>query len=196
MKTRSSKAALGLVIALLSSCAHQTRSKAANDATSARPTGYVLVREYVDSVKTQHGDEYQKVQYGWDYDQGVAVRRISNMSGKLISAQAEPNLTLETTPNELAYAFSLVRLHPELSSVTTRTDALMHGGFSLTTDPTEVISSAANTACGAKSRCIHVIISGGIDGEKSLAHAIVNLASGIIVDANYRGENSFISRVK
>ena len=168
----------------------------ANPGAIARPSGFVLVREYIDSVKTDHGDKYQKVQYGWDYAQGAAVQRISSMDDKLISAQPQPNLTLETTPNELAYAFELVRLHPALSDIAKRTDARIYGGFSLKTDSRDVGATPANAACGAKSRCIHVIISGGLAGEKPLAHAIVNLASGLVVDANYRGEDAIVSKVK
>ncbi len=193
--------AFGIALALVG-CAQQTRNELAsasqksNAAALTRPKGYVMVREYVDSVKTTHGDEYQKVQYGWDYDQGLAVQRISSMDGKLISAQAEPDLTLETTPNELEYAFELVRLHPEISAIARRPDARIYGGFSLKTDPRDLSNTPANAACGAKSRCIHVIISGGVTGEKSLAHAIVNLASGSVVDANYRGEKAIVSKIK
>lgn len=196
MKTLTKWAVFGGAIALISGCAHQMRNPDTSAATFARPKGYVMVREYVDSVKTDHGDEYQKVQYGWDYDQGLAVQRISSMDGKLISAQAEPDLTLETTPNELEYAFELVRLHPELSAIAKRSDARIYGGFSLKTDPRDLSNTPANLACGAKSRCIHVIISGGVTGEKSLAHAIVNLASGSVVDANYRGEEAIVGKMK
>ena len=183
--------------ALLSGCAQQNSKGASATAVAsiARPSGYVMVREYVDSVKTDHGDEYQKVQYGWDYDQGLAIQRISSMDGKLIRAQVEPDLTLETTPNELEYAFELVRNHPALSDIAKLPDARIYGGFSLKTDPRDG-ATPANSACGAKSRCIHVIISGGVAGEKPLAHAIVNLASGLVVDANYRGEYAVASKVK
>ena len=199
MKTFLNVLRLGLAMALFSGCAQLDSKKiasAAGVATIARPSGYVLVREYVDSVKTDHGDEYQKVQYGWDYALGVAVQRISSMDGKLIREQAEPDLTLETTSNELEYAFELVRKHPALSDIAKRSDARIYGGFSLKTDPRDVSETPANAACGAKSRCIHVIISGGLTGEKSLAHAIVNLASGLVVDANYRGEDAIVSKVK
>lgn len=202
MKKIANFIGFGIALALVCGCAQQTPKVVASAAAIpevtavARPKGYVMVREYVDSVKTDHGDEYQKVQYGWDYDQGLAVQRISDMDGKLISAQAEPDLTLETTPNELAYAFELVRLQPELSAIAKRPDARIYGGFSLKTDPRDVSTTPANAACGAKSRCIHVIISGGLTGEESLAHAIVNLASGLVVDANYRGELAVVSKIK
>lgn len=192
-------AALGFAMALFFGCTPQNSKQVASAAavtTTPRPSGYVIVREYVDSVKTDHGDEYQKVQYGWDYAQGLAVQRISSMEGKLISVQTEPDLTLETTPKELEYAFELVRLHPALSAIAKRPDARIYGGFSLKTDPRDVSATPANAACGAKSRCIHVIISGGLTGEESLAHAIVNLASGLVVDANYRGEDAIVSKVK
>ena len=195
MKILTSLLGFGCTIALFSGCAHRTASEALG-ADIARPSGYVMVREYVDSVKTERGDEYQKVQYGWDYDQGVAMQRISKMDGTLISAHAEPDLTLETTPNELEYAFDLVRKHPELSDFAKRADARFYGGFSHKTDPRDIASTPANVACGALSRCIHVIISGGVTGEQSLAHAIVNLASGLVVDANYRGESAVVSKLK
>lgn len=196
MKTLTRCAIFGAAIALISGCAHDLSNTETSAATVARPKGYVLVREYVDSIKTDHGDEYRRVQYGWDYDQGAAVQRISSMDDKLISALIEPNLTLATTAKELEYAFALVRQHPELSKIANRKDANIYGGFALKTDPNEVSSSPANVACGAKSRCIHVIISGGLDGEASLAHAIVNLASGHVVDAHYRGSKSFVSKAK
>ena len=183
-----------LALAVLSGCANYASERPIS--AESRPSGYVLVREYVDSVKTDRGDEYRKVQYGWDYDQGVAVQRIFSMSDVLIKSQAEPNLTLKVTQNELEYAYSLVRQHPELSGIARQKDAIMHGGFSLTTDPNELNSSPANSQCGVKSRCIHIIISGGHDGETSLAHAIVNLATGRVVDAQYRGEMAFVSKAK
>lgn len=199
MKTLTILAGFAFSIALLTGCAHENTKDVVSNAVTktsiARPSGYVMVREYVDSVKTERGDEYQKVQYGWDYDQGSAVLRISTMDDKLISALAEPDLTLETTPNELEYAFELVRKDPALIEVANRADARLYGGFSFTTDPRDAATSA-NSACGAKSRCIHVIISGGINGEDSLAHAIVNLASGLVVDANYRGEDAVVSKLK
>ncbi len=201
MKTLTKLTVLGFALALISGCAHQNSKDVASlasvpsTAAIARPSGYVMVREYVDSVKTEHGDEYQKVQYGWDYDQGSAIQRISSMDGTLISSQAEPDLTLETTPNELEYAFGLVRKDPALVDIAKRPDARMYGGFSLKTDPRD-LSTPANAACGAKSRCIHIIISGGPDGVESLAHAIVNLASGLVVDANYRGEDAVVTKLK
>ena len=195
MKTLSHFFGIGVAVTLFLGCAHRSNSEAATT-TPTRPSGYVMVREYVDSVKTDRGDVYQKVQYGWDYDQGLAMQRIFSMDGKLISAQAEPNLTLETTPLELEYAFALVRALPELRAFTKRADARFYGGFSLKTDPRDLSASPANAACGAKSRCIHVIISGGQTGEESLAHAIVNLATGKVVDANYRGDGSVVSKIK
>ena len=162
----------------------------------ARPSGFVLVREYVDSVKTDKGDEYRQVQYGWDYDQGSAVQRISSMDGKLMSSQAIPELTLETTPNELEYAFELVRNDPALAAIARRADANIYGGFSLKGNASDLSSPPAHAACLAKSRCIHIIISGGLDGEVALGHAIVNLATGLVVDANYRGEDTVVSKLK
>jgi hypothetical protein len=188
-----------------------------------RPGGFVLVREYVDSVKTAAGDEYLHVQYGWNYDQGVAFQRISKLDGTLISQNARPSLTLATTPDELAYAIQLVREHPTLKAVAARADALIYGGFIFTNDSRADKSPLADTTdkspladttdkspladttdklsqpnriCIQGSRCIHVIISGGNQGQEPLAHAIVDLARGEVVDANYHGDADVFSKIK
>ncbi len=180
------------LLALMSACTrHMPR---AGDA--ARPAGFVLVREYVDSVKTPHGDEYQRVQYGWDYDQKVAIQRISKLDGSLISVDAQPNLTLATTPDELAFAFKLVREHAALKALAARADAQIYGGFILTSAPHAGNLSAANRLCTKGSRCVHVIISGGSEGQEPLAHAIVDLARGQVVDADYRGVAAVMSKIK
>jgi hypothetical protein len=165
--------------------------------TLPKPSGFVLVREYVDSVKTDAGDVYQKVQYGWDYDQGVAVERIyrlqeqsgriSDNANKLISEQAQPGLTLKTTEAELQYAYALVRSHRDLKIVCMRQDARFYGGFSLRNDD-------VSNRCGVKSRCIHVIVSGGPNGEEALVHAIVDLALGQVIDAHYQGSEELANK--
>ena len=176
--------------ALLSvGCSTLTRPEKALS-TSHRPHGFVLVREYVDSVKSGSEDVYQKVQYGWDYDKGMAVERIYSMQDALIREEDQPTLTLETTSAELDYAFDLVRQHPALKKICSRADARFYGGFSLReNDPTKQKADHA-ARCAAKSRCIHIIVSGGPNGEEPLAHAIVDLMLGSVVDPSYEGEKS------
>jgi hypothetical protein len=143
------------------------------------PAGFVLVREYVDSFKTDHGDEYRQVQLGWDYDLKSAVERQSDMKGKLISQTKIAALTLKATDQEMAYAYGLIKADKRLAPKVARADAVFYGGFSLR-EPTG--------ECGMQSRCVHVMVSGGAEGRESIAHAIVDLAAGKIVNHDYRGE--------
>ena len=52
---------------------------ATGPAMPEKPTGFVLAREYVDSIKYKSGDQYRKIQYGWDYATGMAVIRTFDM---------------------------------------------------------------------------------------------------------------------
>jgi len=163
-------------LALITGCAHQSIN------APVKPSGFVLVREYVDAIKTDTGDQYQKVQYGWDYQAGVALKRTYQLDGTPIAVQAHPELTLATTSAELEYAFSLVRAHPDLKAASKRSDATLYGGFAFRNGEG---GSPAERFCRAKTRCIHVMISAGLSGEVFLAHAIVDLASGKVIDAKF-----------
>jgi hypothetical protein len=178
------RAILGLVTVL---CACATQQSVIPKPVA--PAGIVVVRDFVDPVKTANGDVYMKIQYAWDYDRGVAIVRKRSMDDTLIDEQLEPGLTLETTEPELAYAFDLIRSDATLGPIAARKDARLYGGFSLRVPNTQAANGiAADLVCRAKSRCIHIMISGGNNGETSLAHAIVDLASRRIVDPNYRGD--------
>lgn len=167
------------VTALLAmvNCAHQQPPESV-----AKPSGFVLVREYVDSFKSESGDQYQKVQFGWDYDQGAAIKRTFTMAGEPIATAVHPEITLRATDAELAYAFALVRAHPDLKAAAKRSDANLYGGFAFRNGEGQ---SPAERFCRAKTRCIHVIISAGVAGEIFLGHAIVDLASGKVIDSKF-----------
>lgn len=148
-------------------------------ANVAPPSGYVRVRDYVDSVKTPSGDQYQRVEYGWDYAKGVAVERRSTMDGGLIESAEQPALTLVPTQDEMMYAYHLVAIHPQLSKLVQRKDARLYGGFSL--------REPDDKYCNQASRCVHVMISGGDNGELALGHAIVDLMRKHVVYPFYDG---------
>jgi len=167
---------LAAALALITGCAHQSAN------VPAQPSGFVLVREYVDAIKSETGDQYQKVQYGWDYDSGVAVKKSFELDGTAIAVEDYPGQTLSTSASELEYAFALVRVHPQLRAASERADAKMYGGFAFRNGEG---GSVAERYCRAKSRCLHVMISAGRAGEVFLGHAIVDLASGKVVDPNY-----------
>ena len=167
------------VFSVMASCAHKPADM------PGKPEGFVLIREYVDAIKSETGDQYQKVQYGWDYDRGVAVKRTYQLDGKPIAVEEHPELTLATSTAELEYAFSLVRKHPVLQAASKRSDATLHGGFAFRFGDG---NSPAERFCREKSRCIHVIISAGLAGEVFLGHAIVDLASGSVVDPKFNSD--------
>lgn len=149
-----------------------------------KPSGFVLVREYVDSIKYDTGDQYRKIQYGWDYGAGTAVIQTFDMDGVQLSKVQHPEITLAATQAELEYGFALVRKHPELRKAAARADAKLYGGFAYRNGDD---FSKAGRLCLPKSRCIHVVISGGVAGEVFLGHAIVDLAAGKVVIPKYGG---------
>jgi hypothetical protein len=168
-----------LCISLVAGCANQL---ATNPNAALKPSGFVLVREHVDSVKTDLGDQYQRIQYGWDYDIGSAKVITYSMEGELLSTEVANDLTLNTSEAELAYGFELVRSNKELKAASAKPDATLYGGFSYRNATDE---SPAAVFCRSKSRCIHVLISGGVAGEILYGHAIVDLASGKVVDPRF-----------
>lgn len=190
MKTKPLLIALGAgALSFLSACSTTSSTSnitAAQTPAPQRPTGFVSVRKYVDSVKTETGDQYQNVEYGWDYDKGVAIERISTLDGALISKKEWPSLTLRATDAEMEYAYALVRADPRLKATATRKDARFYGGFSFA--ERENLDDASRP-CQEKSRCVHVMVSGGPNGEENIAHAIVDLALGQVVIANYQGQS-------
>lgn len=144
-----------------------------------RVSGIVVVRSYEDEFKIDGGDVRVTVEYAWDYDRAVAVERITDAQGKLISRTEQPELTLNLTDAEQAYAFELTRAHPDLKDQVAGSDHL-YGGFSY--------RDASDPACYRGSRCVHVMASTMApagDGWRKVVHAIIDLQAGKVVHPNY-----------
>jgi hypothetical protein len=138
---------------------------------------YVAVRRYDDVFREEGRDVPVTVEYGWDYRRSSAIERIYERGGsRLRSERAMPGLTLNVTDAELELAFALTRENPELRTLLIQPDLNFYGGFSF--------EEADDPVCRTGSRCIHVIISAG-DGERSVAHAIVDLATRQVVHPFY-----------
>jgi hypothetical protein len=167
-----------LVVLLLSGCAAGPARVTASRPADA-PTGYVVVRSYVDRFHFDHGDELRRVEYGWDYDRGEAEQRIYTLDGELLERLPQPGLTLELSDDELERALALVRTHPALAAIANAPDLELHGGFSL---------REPGTRCDRGSRCVHVMGSGPEGGAR--LHAIVDLATNEVVDPDYQGPES------
>ncbi len=181
-KTLIAGASLPLMAAiLLAGCqtsgpAGSARSVADRD---PRVSGIVVVRSYEDEFKTESGDVRVTVEYAWDYDRAVAIERITDAQGKQISLTDQPELTLNLTDAEQAYAFELTKAHPDLKAQVAGSDHL-YGGFSY--------REANDPACYRGSRCVHVMASTTApagDGWRKVVHAIVDLQAGKVVHPNY-----------
>jgi len=181
-KTLIAGASLPLMAALLlagcqtSGPAGSARSVADRD---PRVSGIVVVRSYEDEFKTESGDIRVTVEYAWDYDRAVAIERITDAQGKQISLTDQPELTLNLTDAEQAYAFELTKAHPDLKAQVAGSDHL-YGGFSY--------REANDPACYRGSRCVHVMASTTApagDGWRKVVHAIVDLQAGKVVHPNY-----------
>lgn len=149
------------------------------DASTSAPTGYVMVRSYVDRFSFPSGDELRRIEYGWDYDRGEAEQRIYTVDGELLETIPQPGLTLEPTDAELERALALVRSHPQLDAIAAAPDIELHGGFSL---------REPGTPCDRGSRCVHVMGAGPEGGAR--LHAIVDLAKDRVIDPDYQGPSS------
>ena len=135
----------------------------------------LLIREYYDDVKLPGGEERWRVQYLWDYANGVAVQRIFNSDGSVRSLEPKPALTLNATEGELAFAIALVerdaRIAPHLTA-----DATYYGGFSF--------REPGVAACNMRSRCVHVFAVRD-EGRVRLVHAIIDLMTVRVVIPDY-----------
>jgi len=150
-------------------------------ATLQLPDGHdaVLVREYDDEVKLGDGREQRMhVAYLWDYTAAVARERQTAPDGRLLSDRALPALTLNATDAELAYAVALLREDAAINARFTE-DTDIYGGFSQ--------REPGDPHCDLGSRCIHVIVSRD-SGRYKVAHAIVDLQRGRVVDPDYDPE--------
>lgn len=182
-----------LLAAALAACAaapQRTTSAGAADAAvhsddpvasaadpAGRLRGFQLARSYSDVVRINGENVQQKVEYGFDYDRAVTVRRIFDASGTLMSVDTFEAESLRANPAEEARLHELVRTHPQLGPMMDAPDLLVHsGGF--------VVREADDPYCGLHSRCLRYIVSRG-DGSIPHIHAVVDLVRDRVVHPFY-----------
>lgn len=154
--------------------AHAVAEPLASAANPAgRITGYQFARRYQDVVKTGSGTVSQMVEYGFDYDRRVTVRRIFTSDGTLVAEDLFEAESLHANPAESARVRELVETHPQLGPLMSRRDLLVHaGGF--------VVREPGDPYCDIGSRCLRFIVSTG-DGSETVIHAIVDLVTDRVV---------------
>jgi len=136
---------------------------------------YVAVRRYGDVFTTDGVNRKVFVEYGWDYKRGIVIETVYDASGKQLSRSDKPGYTLNFTDLELELAIALAREEPTLHDLLSAADLNFYAGFAY--------RESKEAHCGEGSRCVHVIVSAG-DGQRHVAHAIVDLMTRRVVHAS------------
>lgn len=141
----------------------------------------VVVRRYDDVFHADGANLPVTVEYAWDYARGVGIERVYTRDGKPYSQRELPGQTMNFTDAEMELAFALAREHAQLGPVLAQPDLRFYGGFAF--------REAGDPGCSDGSRCVHVIVSGGDDGQRPVAHAIVDLMRRRVVHPFYGPDN-------
>jgi len=171
--------------ALLAACAaspHKTRAPAplASDAPAdGRLHGYVIERRYRDFSMVDGKEVRFDVEYGWDYERAVGVRKTYDTSGVLTSTEALAGGEMSLSDIEAERVRELVRGHPELKDIANGSDVKIWAEGFLRRVP-------GDPYCDKGSRCIHAIIAKN-DGLTAVGHAMVDLQSDRVVYPFYDG---------
>ncbi|SFN48953.1 hypothetical protein [Dokdonella immobilis] len=136
---------------------------------------YVPVRRYGDVFTTNGVNRKVIVEYGWDYRRGVVVETVYDENGERLSRIDKPGYTLNFSNEELELAIALAREETSLHERLSASDLNFYAGFAY--------REAKEPDCSAGSRCVHVIVSAG-DGQRHVAHAIVDLMSRRVIHAS------------
>lgn len=140
---------------------------------AGRITGYQFARRYQDVVKVDGGSVAQTVEYGFDYDRRVTVRRIFDTEGRQVAEDLFEAESLHANAAESARVRELVETHPQLGPLMAQPNLHVHaGGF--------VVREPGDPYCDTGLRCLRFIVSKG-DGSQTVIHAIVDLVSDRVV---------------
>lgn len=116
---------------------------------SGRPTGTRLLRTWRDTVKLDGRDEPRSVEIVYDYEAGVARRRIYAADGALVADQPLADQP-QPSREEIAEAVALIRADAELGKLARSVGAIFDGGF--------LLREAAGEPCGPGSRCLQIFM--------------------------------------
>ncbi len=124
-----------------------------------------VLRSWLDRVKIDGRDQTRLVEIVFDYELGVARRRVYDAQDWLISDEVLAGQPRATTA-EIDEAFDTVRRDPELGQLARSANAIIDGGFLLREAPGE--------PCGPPARCLQVYMFSE-DGHEELRRPIVDL---------------------
>jgi len=142
-------------------------------ASAHRMHGYVISRRHGDFRIVDGREQRLDVEYGWDYDAGVAYRTIRDDAGVVLERVELPGADLPLTKAESDRVEQLVRAHPALKDLISAPDVrVWAGGF--------VYRVPGDRHCDRGSRCVHAIAAGDY-GNKEITHSIVDLQTDRVV---------------
>jgi hypothetical protein len=108
-----------------------------------------LLRSWQDRVKIDGRDELRRVEIVFDYEAGVARRRVYDVQDQLLSDEVLADQPRPTRA-EIAKAFDTVRRDPELGRLARDVNAKFDGGF--------LLPEGAESPCGPPARCLQVFM--------------------------------------
>ena len=143
-----------------------------------RLPAYQPIRRYQDFYTYGEKNVPIVVEYGWDYGKGVARETVFERGdGKLISTTDKPGTTLNLSDPEVELAIALLREDASLKDLLSTPKLNFYAGFPY--------REASDPDCYEHSRCVHVIVSAGDNGERHIAHSIVDLATRRVIHPIY-----------
>ncbi len=137
----------------------------AQESASATQRHEEVLRSWLDRVKIDGHDEPRLVEIVFDYQLGVARRRVYDGQDWLISDEVLAGQPRATTA-EIDEAFDTVRRDPELGQLARSVNAIIDGGF--------LLREAAGKPCAPPARCLQVYMFSE-DGHEELRRPIVDL---------------------
>lgn len=175
----------GMLALIAAGCAVDPSARPASSATTVaavapggRMQGYVIARRHSDFVFVDGKEQRREVEYGWDYAQGLALRKTFDEAGHLLETEEMAGANLTLTDVEVERVRQLVRAQPALKAIVDKPDVLIWaGGF--------VFRKPGDPYCDRGSRCIHAIAAAD-HGDTAVAHAIVDLQSDCVVYPFYQ----------
>lgn len=172
---------------LLAACAtHGERTRGPTDAPVAsdvpaagRLHGYVVERRVGDFLMRDGKEVRLEIEYGWDYDRAVGMRKTFDTAGKLLHSEDLVNGEMALNAVEAERVRALVRGQPALKAIANGPDVVIWAEGFLWRVP-------GDRYCDKGSRCIHAIIAKD-KGLTAVGHAMIDLQSDRVVYPFYDG---------
>jgi hypothetical protein len=137
--------------------------------------GTMLLGEWVDAVKTDHGKEARRYRLVYEWDTGLTHEYVYAMSGELVSERRYRGAP-SPSPDEVEEAAAIVRADPEIAQILRGQPGLsLQGGFPMN-------QARGEGPCTQRTRCLQMLL---FDGDNVVRHLLVDLRTGSIIERDY-----------